>query len=121
MEGKFQNNIEELVDLEIYRYENIFKVYNTGEKDFYFYNILKTINLPDNLDNNFFGFINLKKRIPLTTLSYEIYGTTYLWWLILIVNKIKNTIRDLPSSKKIRYVKNEFIKDVTDSIKSQLQ
>ena len=38
MEGKFQNNIEELVDLEIYRYENIFKVYNTGEKDFYYYN-----------------------------------------------------------------------------------
>ncbi len=43
MEGKFQNNIEELPTLELYRYENIFKVFETGDKNFYYYNILKKL------------------------------------------------------------------------------
>ena len=43
MEGQFQDKIEELPELELYRYENIFKVYKTGGNDFYYYNILKKI------------------------------------------------------------------------------
>ncbi len=121
MDGKFQNNIDELPELELYRYENIFKVYETGEKNFFFYNILKKIKLPDDLSNNFFDFLVLNKNTPLTTISYEIYGTTYLWWLILIVNNIDNPVKSLPVGKKIRYVKTNFIKDVLDSIKNQLQ
>jgi len=41
MDGKYQNNIDELPNLEDYRYENIFKIYQKGDKDFYYYNILK--------------------------------------------------------------------------------
>lgn len=29
-----------------------------------------------------------KRSIPLTSMSYEVYGTTSLWWLILRVNGI---------------------------------
>jgi len=39
--GKFQEGITDLDVLEQYRYENIFKVYETGDKDFFYYNILK--------------------------------------------------------------------------------
>lgn len=121
MNGKFQNNIDELKELESYRYENIFKVYETGKKNYFFYNIAKKIVLPDNLDNNFFDFITLRNNIPLTTISFQIYGTTYLWWLILIVNNIENPVKKLPVGKKIRYIKPNLIKTVVDNIKSQLQ
>ena len=121
MSGTFQNNIDTLPELELYRYENIFKVYETGEKNFYYYNILKKIELPENLNNTFFDFIVLNKNLPLTSVSYEIYGTTYLWWLILIVNKINNPVKNLPVGKKIKYVKTKFIKDILDNIKNQLQ
>jgi hypothetical protein len=121
MEGQFQDKIEELPELELYRYENIFKVYKTGENDFYYYNILKKITLPDDLNNAFFDFIVLNKNTPLTTVSYELYGTTYLWWLILLVNKIDNPVKSLPIGKKIRYIKNNFLKDILDNIKNQLQ
>ena len=121
MEGKYQNNIDELPELELYRYENIFKVYKAGSKDFFYYNILKKITLPDDLNNTYFDFIVLNKNTPLTTISYEIYGTTYLWWLILVVNKIDNPVKSLPVGKKIRFIKNKFIKDVIDNIKNQLQ
>ena len=121
MQGKFQNDIDELSDLELFRYENLFKIYQTGKNNFYYYNILKKIKLPDDLNNNFFDFIVLKKETPLTTISYEIYKTTYLWWLILVVNNIENPVKNLPTGKKLRFIKNEYIKDVMDSITSQLQ
>ena len=127
MEGKFQNNINELPELETYRYENIFKVYETknlsisGENNFFIYNIIKKISLPDDLDNSFFEFFTLNKNLPLTTISYQIYSTTYLWWLIMVVNKIINPYKDLPNGQKIRYVKPEFVKIILDAITKQLQ
>ena len=127
MEGKFQNNISELPELETYRYENIFKVYETknltvsGENNFFIYNIIKKIHLPDDIDNSFFDFFTLNKNLPLTTISYQIYSTTYLWWLIMIVNKIINPYKALPIAKDIRYIKPEFVKIVIDAITKQLQ
>jgi hypothetical protein len=120
MEGKYQDSIDELPDLELYRYENIFKVYETGDKNFFYYNILKKIKIPDNLNTTFFDYIVLNNNVPLTTISYEIYGTTYLWWLLLLVNKIDNPVKSLPVGKKIKFIKNKFLKDVLDSIKNQL-
>ena len=127
MEGKFQNNITELPELETYRYENIFKVYETkdlgisGDKNFLMYNIVKKIHIPDNLDNSFFDFFTLNKNLPLTTISYQIYSTTYLWWLIMLVNKIINPSKNLPVGQKIRYIKPEYVKIVLDTITKQLQ
>ena len=114
MDGNYQNNIFELKNLELTRYENIFKVYNVGEKNFFYYNINKKISVPDNLDSR------LPQGLPLTTLSYNAYGTIDLWWLILIVNNITNPIKDLPAGKKIKLVKPQYIEQVLDTIESQL-
>ena len=121
MNGEYQNKINELPTLETFRYENIFKVYNTGEKDFYYYNILKTITLPDEIDGSFLDTLTMNRETPLTTLSFQIYGTMHLWWLICIVNGIKNPVNQLPIGKEIKYVKKTFIKEVINNIMSQLQ
>lgn len=120
MAGSYQNDIDVLPNLELYRYENLFKVYERGDKNFFYYNILKKIKLPDDINEDIFDFIQYSADgLPLTTLSYRIYGTTYLWWLIMIVNGIKNPVKI--ESKKIRYVKKAFLKSVLQSIKDQLK
>jgi len=121
MDGQYQNNIDELPALEDYRYENIFKVYQTGDKDFYYYNILNKIEIPEDMSGGLISSVKLDRNIPLTTLSYNLYGTTHLWWLILIVNKIQNPVKDLPCGYDVKYVKKNFIKTVISSITSQLQ
>jgi hypothetical protein len=118
--GKFQEGITDLDVLEQYRYENIFKVYETGDKDFFYYNILKKIRLPDDIDNNLLNTVAYNSALPVTTLSYRIYGTTYLWWLIMVVNNISNPVK-IAGGTRIRYIKKQYLKPVIDSLKQQLQ
>ena len=120
MDGKFQNDVDLLSDLELYRYENIFKVYERGDENFFYYNILKKIKLPDDINEDVFDKVKYTNALPLTTLSYRIYGTTYLWWLIMIVNKIQNP-QKIESGATIRFIKKPFLKIVLQSIKDQLQ
>ena len=118
--GKFQEDITDLATLEQYRYENIFKIYETGDKNFFYYNILKKIKLPDEINDQLFNFTSYTSEIPITTLSYNIYGTTYLWWLLMVTNDIDNP-QKIESGKRVRFIKKQFLKPVIDSIKQQLQ
>lgn len=120
MTGTYQYFIEDLPELESYRYENIFKVYLT-EDSHYFYNILKKIQVPDNLNPSVFDIITLTDVVPFTTLSYRLYGTTYLWWLICVLNGIKNPFDTSIRGMKLKVLKKQFIKVAIDSIKNQLQ
>jgi len=120
MDGNYQNNIFELGDLELTRYENIFKIFNTGDKNFFYYNIVKKIVIPDSLDERLFYHLILPAGIPLTTLSYNAYGTMDLWWLILVINNITNPIKGLPEGKKIRLLKPRYVEQILDSIEIQL-
>ena len=120
MLGKYQNNINELSNLDLTRYENIFKLYNTGEKNFFYYNITKKISIPGDIDERLFYHVILPKGTPLTTLSYNAYGTIDLWWVILVLNNITNPIKDLPDGKKVRLLKPQYIEQILDSIEKQL-
>tara|TARA_R100001163_G_C5008872_1_gene155475 strand:+ start:202 stop:561 length:360 start_codon:yes stop_codon:yes gene_type:complete len=118
--SNYQNNINTLPNLDEYRYENIFKLYQTGEKDFYYYNLIKKIVLEGDIDEVFFDYVVIPRRMPLTSLSFDIYGTMVLWWSILVVNKIDNPMKGLPSGEKIRYIKPGLIPTFVQNIKSQL-
>jgi len=121
MDGQYQNYIQDLPGLELYRYENIFKVYQTGDKNFYFYNIIKNIKVPEDINNEIFTLITLQENTPLPTLSYQLYGTTYLWWLICVLNNIQNPFDPNNSGKKLKVLKRQYLKTVLNSIKQQLQ
>ena len=93
MTGQLQKEILILPNLDRTRYENIFKLY-TVEKDsnssYYYYNILNKVIIPDSIDQSLLGTIDLDRKLPWTTLSYKLYNTTQLWWLIVLLNKPSN-------------------------------
>ena len=93
MTGQLQKEILTLPNLDRTRYENIFKLY-TVEKDsnssYYYYNILNKVIIPDSIDQSLLGTIDLDRKLPWTTLSYKLYNTTQLWWLIVLLNKPSN-------------------------------
>jgi len=91
--GIKQNNIKDktipLISKELY--ENIFNVniINNESRDstHYFYNTLNKVSLPANLDSSVYDKITINYDTPWTSLSYNIYNTISLWWLLVLVNK----------------------------------
>lgn len=87
--GEYQDDINTLPALTLERYERIFKIYEASKdkKQFYFYNILNKLVFPENVSSNLVGLYTVNSRQPLTTISYDIYGDIYSWWMIYLLNK----------------------------------
>lgn len=120
--GNFQSDIAELPLIERERYENIFKVYEvekTPNNYYYFYNILKKIEIPKNLNRDIVSTMDLNVKLPWTTLSYKLYGTQYLWWLLFLLNKPKNIFYAEPGLT-IEFIKPDYIVQVVNSIQAQI-
>jgi len=116
--GQPQNNIKSLQSLERFRYENIFNIFKTSDS-YYFYNILNKVVLPEQVSGEYLDIIKLNKKLPWTTLSYQIYGSMYLWWVIVLLNKPENIFM-AEAGNEYKYIKPQKIGVVIDSIFSQI-
>ena len=119
MDGAYRKDIPELSSLTEYKLENIFKVYRNTE-GYYYYNILKTINIPDNIDISMYDKIRINQKLPYTAISYSQYKTIDLWWLICMVNKISNPLELVAPGTVLKIIKPGEIPRLMDAIKRQL-
>lgn len=107
-----QNDIADLPSLESFRYENLFNVYQ-NDKDQYFYNILSKVNFPSNLDSAYFDTFTVpNSNMPYTLISYKLYGTTLLWWVVCSVNNITNPVFFPQAGTKLKVLKPELVSAV---------
>jgi hypothetical protein len=120
--GNLQNNISELPSLDLERYESIFKVYQvekTSDNFYYYYNILKKVIIPETIDKSLLGSFDLNRDLPWTTLSYKLYGTQFLWWLIFLINKPEN-IFYAKAGIEVKYILPQYVENVLNSISKQV-
>lgn len=118
MNGTYQTNIIGLPNLGNNRYENIFKVY-TDEDKFYYYNLKTSITFPDDIDDEFIDYFTLDVQVPWSIISYNIYGTIFLWWSITEINKISNPVILPERGVLLKYIKPKYIKQVLSQITQQ--
>jgi hypothetical protein len=121
-DGKLQDEILDLPPLARERYENIFNVYKTVKDEnnfYYFYNILNKVVIPDSIDQGFFDTITLNKKLPWTTLSYQIYQTISLWWLLFLINKPKNIFL-AEAGIEYKYIRQEYIDQIINDLTEQI-
>lgn len=103
-------------------YENIFNAYkleNDNGNQYVFYNILNKVSLPDNIDDGVFKKFSIPGNMPLTTISYRIYKTIHLWWLIMLCNNIRNPVRLLAPGTVIRTIKPQYLSTVLANIQKK--
>jgi len=112
---KYQNQIQGLPSLEDVRYENIFKVAKTDK--FFFYNIIKKISIPEDIQSDIYYEIRINSNKPWTTLANEIYGTQDLWWLICLVNQIYNPINNPALGEVYKIIKPDYVSPILVEIK----
>ena len=118
--GEFQNNINSLPDLEDEDFENIFKLCVDNNKGVYFYNILKTVNIPTNIEKSMISVHKVNANTPLTALSNTHYGTIKLWWLICAVNNIRHRVKFIKPGRAIKIIKPQYVRYVISLIKQSL-
>lgn len=118
--GKTRDKIDQLDTLSKELYENIFKVslIDNKDKSFYFYNILNRVIFPDSINKDVFDIKILNVDTPWTTLSYQIYGSISLWWIIFLLNK-PNYIFLAKAGQQYKYIKPEYIEFVLESLKNE--
>jgi hypothetical protein len=116
--NQYNNDITTLTPLTEFNYENIFKVFQDG--NYYSFNILKKVNFPENLDEQYFDYIEVSAKMSWTNMSYKEYGTMFLWWLICAANKIQNPIVMPTSGTILKVIKPQYVRLILDNIKSQL-
>jgi len=120
MDGSYQNNIKALPNLNMYRYEKIFKLYKTGNNQ-YFYNLMQSLFLPDKIDDTAISYITIKAGEPWTMVSFKAYKTIELWWLILLTNKLYNPFEVPKEGTVIKIIKPEYIPVVLKEINASLK
>lgn len=119
MEGAYRNNIPELSNITEYKFENIFKVY-LNSQGYYFYNILKKISIPSDINIDLYENVRINRKLPFTAISFTQYKTIDLWWLICLVNQISNPLELVAPGTVLKVIKPGSIPSVIDSIKQQL-
>ena len=118
--GAYRNNIPDLTNLDSYDFESIFKMCFDASRQAYFYNIIKTVNIPSTIDDNLYTTIETPAKTPLTVLSHRVYGTVKLWWLICTVNSIHDPVKLLPAGLVLKVIKPRHVPYLIDQIKQNL-
>jgi len=114
MNGKTQLEIDELPRLTEEKYENIFHVYETDGK--FFYNLLQTLDVPKNLPAHYYGSYEVGHGDTWPVISYKVYNTTHLYWLILEANNIIDPTQQPVPGTRLR----TFTKQIASMILAQI-
>jgi nucleoid-associated protein YgaU len=114
----YQNEISELPKLKDERYENIFKVFQDKDNS-YFYNLLETINFPDNLPDGIFETYTVQPGDTLPFISYKIFKTINVWWIICLANNIQNPVKLLEPGTYLKIPNINIIRLIIRQIVTQ--
>lgn len=112
--NSYHNDIPELGRINSNRYENLFKIGRNN--NYYFYNILKSVVFPPDIDPELYTEQIINSRRPYTTLSFQIYGVQDLWWLLCLVNNIRNPVQVITPGTKLKIIKPQYVEDVVKQI-----
>lgn len=109
------NNISRLVPQQ---YENIFNVYVDGD-GYYFYNLLKTVNFPEDLREDIFSLYTVQDRDTWTGISWKVYNDIRMWWIICAANNITNPLEMPESGTQLKILNIYVVKNILNQLKEE--
>ena len=98
----------------------LFSVVNELSSNTKYLNIFRSYILNrSNLNNDsFYNLYEVDNDVWLDTISFRVYQTPNLWWVIAIVNNISNPFEELYPGKILRILKPNYIYNILKEIKS---
>jgi hypothetical protein len=113
-----QNDIEDVkYSLSPHQYENIFEVYEDSDIG-YFYNLLKTVNFPMDLDPTIYNIYVVRPGDTWTLIAWTVYNNISLWWSICALNNIQNPLNMPPPGTEIKTLKIVYLQKILSDMRS---
>lgn len=104
--SEFDNEVK-LVD-----FENFFEIYENkyDKRKPYVYNLNSTVYFKGVPKKTF----RLKHDMFWTTISYELYNTTRLWWILMKVNNVdtKNLFEPVRADETVKYLEIDVVRSI---------
>ena len=102
------------------KYERIFNMYKQMGGEHFYYNILKKIEFPDDVDKSFYDIYYAKPNDAWTLISFRKYKRIDLWWLIALFNDVIDTFTPPIPGLALKIPKPKYVRTILDSLKNSL-
>jgi hypothetical protein len=102
---------EKAEDITSENYENIFNIY-TDENEFYYYNLLKKVDFPEDLDSEVYDYYETKSIDTYPNIAFNFYKSVKLWWIICAANQIDDPTKQPTAGTLLKIIKPYYIKNI---------
>jgi len=106
-------NVEKLAAQNL---ENLFSVYQNDDGSYY-YNLLKTVNFPTDLDPNLYFDYEVEPSDTWPLIAWKTYKDVRLWWVICSCNQIENPIAQPAAGTTLKLLYNNVVRDILAQLK----
>lgn len=96
-------------------YENVFNIY-TDENDFYYFNLLKKVDFPDDIDPNIYDYYEALPDDFYPLISYKFYNNIKLWWIVCAVNHIDDPTSAPIAGTLLKIIKPYYIQVILSKV-----
>ena len=106
---------DKIVTITSENYENIFNIF-TDENDFYYYNLLKKVDFPDDLDPLVYDWYQCKGGETYPNIAFNYYGSVVLWWIIVAANHIDDPLSQPEAGTLLKIIRTPYVKTILTKI-----
>ncbi len=103
------------LDITPNNYENIFNIY-TDENNFYYYNLLKKVDFPVDLDPNVFDYYMTQPDDYYSIIAFKFYNDIRLFWVICSANQIDDPTSAPKVGTILKIIKPVLLKSILTTI-----
>lgn len=88
----------------------------TKENGFTMYNLMTRIKIPKDINPLYYSTYTPVKNESFQTISYKMYGTISLWWLICIVNNLYNITEGAVPEIPLKIIKQQYLGNILEEL-----
>lgn len=108
------------INTSTFKFENYFNIYET-DNGLRFFNLLKNISIFPSENSEVEQEYVADGVDTWYSISYKLYGTLNLWWLICLYNEITNPFKPIKSKDVLKVLKPQYVGLVLSEIQKQLK
>ena len=100
---------------------NLFPVLYDKETNTYFLNIFRNYKMNPSMNKNYFNFyqtLEVEDIDWFDEIAFDLYGNSYLWWIVPLANDIINPFEEIEPGKLISVMRKEHLYQLLKEIKS---